>query len=53
MTPPGHGLVDLQDPECVRAWVDSLDISREDLFRAVSAVGNSPHDVWRYVTEEE
>jgi Protein of unknown function (DUF3606) len=50
---PDHELIDLRDPDCVRAWVDALDISPEELFRAVSAVGHSPRDVLRYATEEE
>ena len=49
----GHERIDLQDPESVRAWIDALDISREEQVRAVSTVGNVALDVWRYATEEE
>ncbi len=50
---PGQERIDLQDPDSVRTWIDALDISREELVRAVSTVGNLARDVWRYATEEE
>jgi hypothetical protein len=48
-----RGRVDVRDPESVRAWTDALDLSEEELLRAVEAVGSSAHDIWRYVTEDE
>lgn len=50
---PERGRIDVRDPESVRVWTDALDVSKEELLRAVEAVGSSAYDIWRYVTEDE
>jgi len=50
---PERGRIDVRDPEAVRVWTDALDVTKEELIRAVEAVGPSAYDIWRYVTEEE
>jgi hypothetical protein len=46
---PDRDRIDLNDPDEVRNWTKSLNVSKEELQRAVDAVGNTPGKVYDYL----
>ena len=46
---PDRDRIDINDPEEVRNWTQSLGVTKEDLQRAVEAVGNTPGKVYDYL----
>ena len=46
---PDRDRIDLNDPDEVRNWTQSLGVSREELQRAVEAVGNTAGKVYDYL----
>jgi uncharacterized protein DUF3606 len=51
---PGHDdrLIDLEDPREIPYWLKFFDTTRDELFAAISAVGNSAENVKRYLREK-
>ena len=46
---PDKDRIDMNDPDEVRNWTKSLGISREELAKAVEAVGNTAGKVYDYL----
>ena len=46
---PDRDRIDMNDPDEVRNWTKSLNVSKEELQRAVEAVGNTPGKVYDYL----
>ena len=46
---PDRDLIDINDPDEVRNWTQSLGVSKEELQRAVEAVGNTAGKVYDYL----
>jgi hypothetical protein len=46
---PDRDRIDLDDPDEVRNWTQSLGVTREELQRAVEAVGDTPGKVYDYL----
>jgi len=46
---PDRDRIDLNDPDEVRNWTQSLNVSKEELQRAVEAVGNTPGKVYDFL----
>ena len=46
---PDRDRIDLNDPDEVRNWTKSLNVSEEELQRAVQAVGNTAGKVYDYL----
>ena len=46
---PDRDRIDLNDPDEVRNWTQSLGVSREELQRAVEAVGNTAGKVYDFL----
>lgn len=46
-------MIDIANDHDVRNWAEALDVSEEELIRAVEAVGPSSESVREYLTEEE
>lgn len=46
-------LIDIESDNDVRNWAEALDVSEEELLRAVKAVGPSSEAVREYLGEEE
>lgn len=49
---PGRDVVDLGDAGDIELWTRSLGISREDLERAVAAVGPAAGDVYDFIARD-
>ena len=47
--PPDRDRIDLDDPDEVRNWTTSLGVTKEELQRAVEAVGTTPGKVYDYI----
>ncbi len=48
----GRDVVDLNDDQEIGIWTRSLGVSREDLERAVAAVGPSAGDVYDFIARD-
>lgn len=46
---PDRDRIDMNDPDEVRNWTQSLGVTREELQRAVEAVGNTAGKVYDYL----
>ena len=46
---PDRDRIDMNDPDEVRNWTQSLGVTREDLQRAVEAVGTTAGKVYDYL----
>ena len=46
---PDRDRIDMNDPDEVRNWTKSLGVTREELQRAVEAVGNTAGKVYDYL----
>lgn len=46
---PDRDLIDLNDPDEVRNWTRSLGVTKDELQRAVEAVGNSSVKVYDHI----
>ena len=46
---PDRDRIDMNDPDEVRNWTRSLGVTKEELQRAVEAVGNSSGKVYDYI----
>ena len=46
---PDRDRIDMNDPDEVRNWTQSLGVTREELQRAVEAVGTSTGKVYDYL----
>ena len=46
---PDRDRIDINDPDEVRNWTKSLGVSKEELQRAVEAVGTTPGKVYDYL----
>ncbi|MEP7068900.1 MAG: DUF3606 domain-containing protein [Usitatibacter sp.] len=42
-------IIEFENPDEVKYWMKLLDTSKDELFAAISAVGNSAHDVSAYL----
>jgi len=47
--PPDRDRIDINDPDEVRNWTESLGVTKEELQRAVEAVGTTPGKVYDYL----
>jgi Protein of unknown function (DUF3606) len=46
---PDRDRIDINDPDEVRNWTQSLGVTKEELQRAVEAVGNTAGKVYDYL----
>jgi len=46
---PDRDRIDINDPDEVRNWTQSLGVTKEELQRAVDAVGPTPGKVYDYL----
>jgi len=46
---PDRDRIDINDPDEVRNWTKSLGVTKEELQRAVEAVGTTPGKVYDYL----
>ena len=46
---PDRDRIDINDPDEVRNWTQSLGVSKEELQRAVDAVGNTAGKVYDFL----
>jgi len=46
---PDRDRIDINDPDEVRNWTESLGVTKEELQRAVEAVGTTPGKVYDYL----
>jgi hypothetical protein len=46
---PDRDRIDMNDPDEVRNWTQSLGVTKEELQRAVEAVGNTAGKVYDYL----
>ena len=49
---PDRDRIDMNDPDEVRNWTKSLNVSKEELQRAVEAVGNTAGKVYDFLGRE-